>query len=110
MQVYQVSSTIEGEPIDFGATGIGATLQCVSFLLNSLVDTYPMHREFGMDPPIDDPSDIARNEWSAQVIEKVERNIPEVSVLDVDVVQDESDLLNGRIKTVVKVVIEVGEI
>lgn len=108
--VYQISSTMDSEPIDFGATGVSATLQSVSFLLNSMVATYPMHREFGMDPPIDDPCEIARNEWSAQVIEKIERNIPEVSVTEVDVIQDESDLLNGRIKTIVKVVIEVGEV
>ncbi|AYP68510.1 hypothetical protein EalM137_00060 [Exiguobacterium phage vB_EalM-137] len=106
--IYQISSTVDSEPIDFGATGVSAILQSVSFLLNSLVDSHPMHRDFGMNPPIDDPCEIARNEWSAQVIETIERNIPEVSVAEVDVIQDESDLLNGRIKTVVRVVIEVG--
>ncbi|KAB2864653.1 MAG: hypothetical protein F9K39_04410 [Exiguobacterium chiriqhucha] len=110
MQTYQVSSSTKIEPIDFGASGKVAILQNVSFLLNSLVDTYPMHREFGMNPPVDDPCEIAINEWSAQVIEKLERNIPEVSVIDVEVIQNEADLLNGRIQTIVKVVIEVDPI
>lgn len=109
MTIYQVSS-YEGLAVDYGAMGISATLQSISFLLDSLIDTYPMHREFGMDPPIDDPSETAKNEWSAQVIEKIERNIPEVSVLGIIVDQDESDLLNGRIKTTVRVVIEDGSL
>ncbi|WP_214889638.1 hypothetical protein [Exiguobacterium sp. s142] len=109
MTVYQISSS-EGTTIDYGATGVAAILQSISFLLDTLVDSYPMHREFGMDPPIDDPSELAKNEWSAQVIEKLERNIPEVSVQEVLVDQDESDLLNGRIRTTVKVVIEIDTI
>lgn len=109
MTVYQISSS-EGTTIDYGATGVAAILQSISFLLDTLVDSYPMHREFGMDPPIDDPSELAKNEWSAQVIEKLERNIPEVSVQEVLVDQDESDLLNGRIITTVKVVIEIDTI
>ena len=111
MTVYQISSSSsEGASVDYGATGVAAILQSVSFLLDTLVDSYPMHREFGMDPPIDDPSETAKNEWSAQVIEKLERNIPQVSVQEVIVDQDETDLLNGRIKTTVKVVIEIDTI
>ena len=111
MTIYQISSSSsEGASIDYGTTGVAAILQSVSFLLNTLIDSYPMHREFGMDPPIDDPSETAKNEWSAQVIEKLERNIPEVSVQEVLVEQDETDLLNGRIKTTVKVVIEIDTI
>lgn len=109
MAVYQISSS-ESTTIDYSATGVAAILQSISFLLDTLVDSYPMHREFGMDPPIDDPSEMAKNEWSAQVIEKLERNIPEVSVQEVLIEQDESDLLNGRIKTNVKVVIEIDAI
>lgn len=109
MAVYQISSS-ESTTIDYGATGVAAILQSISFLLDTLVDSYPMHRDFGMDPPIDDPSEMAKNEWSAQVIEKLERNIPEVSVQEVLIEQDESDLLNGRIKTNVKVVIEIDAI
>ncbi|TCI25578.1 hypothetical protein EVJ32_09665 [Exiguobacterium sp. SH5S4] len=109
MTVHQISSS-DGTTIDYGATGLAAILQSVSFLLDTLVDSYPMHREFGMDPPIDDPSEMAKNEWSAQVIEKLERNIPEVNVQEVLVEQDESDLLNGRIRTTVKVVIEIDTI
>ena len=111
MTVYQISSSSsEGASVDYGATGMTAILQSVSFLLDTLVDSYPMHREFGMDPPIDDPSETAKNEWSAQVIEKLERNIPQVSVQEVIVDQDETDLLNGRIQTTVKVVIEIDTI
>lgn len=111
MTVYQISSSSsEGASVDYGATGVAAILQSVSFLLDTLVDSYPMHREFGMDPPIDDPSEAAKNEWSAQVIEKLERNIPQVSVQEVIVHQDETDLLNGRIQTTVKVVIEIDTI
>lgn len=109
MTIYEISSS-EGTTIDYGATGVAAILQSVSFLLDTLVDSYPMHREFGMDPPIDDPSETAKNEWSAQVIEKLERNIPQVSVQEVIIDQDESDLLNGRIRTTVKVVIEIDTI
>lgn len=109
MTVYQISSS-EGVAVDYGATGVAAILQSISFLLDTLVDSYPMHRDFGMEPPIDDPSELAKNEWSAQVIEKLERNIPEVSVQEVIVDQDESDLLNGRIRTTVKVVIEIDTI
>lgn len=109
MAIFQIDSS-EPLNIDYAASGLAATLQNVSFLLNSLVDSYPMHREFGMDPPVDDPSEYAKNEWSAQVIEKLERNIQGIDVQAVEISQDESDLLNGRIRTLVKVVIEVDEV
>ncbi|WP_336798584.1 hypothetical protein [Exiguobacterium acetylicum] len=101
MDTYSVSSSVDGA-IDYGATGTFATLQSIAFLLSTLVDSCPLHREFGLDPPIDDPTSYARASLSAQIIEKIERSIPEVDVVDV-LIEDQP--LEGRLYATVKVVI-----
>lgn len=106
METYTISSA-ESLPIDYGSVGAGAKVQSVRFLLRSLVDTFPMDRTFGMDPPIDDPSEMAQNEWAAQIITSIERNVIGVNVDEVTFSQTE---LGRRIIVTVKVGIEDGEI
>lgn len=70
--------------IDYSATGTAAILQNAQFLLATVISSCPLHREFGWDPPVDDGSEFAKATISAQVIEKIERNIPELTVKSVE--------------------------
>lgn len=106
MAIYTISNEGKGT-IYFGAIGVEAKIESVRFLLRSLVDTFPMDRSFGMNPPVDDPSEMAQNEWAAQIITGIERNVMGAYVDEVTFSQAE---LGRRIIVVVKVGIEDGEI
>lgn len=106
MDEYTISN-VEKDTVDYGAIGVQAKVQSIRFLLKSLVDAYPMDRAFGMNPPIDDPGEMAQNEWAAQIITSIERNVTGVNVNEVTFSQVE---LGRRTIVTVKVGIEDGEI
>ncbi|MGE6379541.1 hypothetical protein [Peribacillus muralis] len=91
--------------IDFGATGNLAILQNARFVLSTVTNTCYMDREFGWEPPIDDPSEQAKVLMAAQIVEVLEKTIPEITVEDVsfDEVPE-----TGNIYPRVKVVINDG--
>jgi phage baseplate assembly protein W len=80
--MYEITSS-SSITIDYAATGDAAILQSATFLLATFAGTCPLHREFGWDPPLDDPSEFAKASMSAQIIERLEREIPEITVKDV---------------------------
>lgn len=88
--------------INYAATGDEAILQNATFLLSTMLNTCPMHRGFGWEPPVDDPSEFAKSRSSVQIIETLERNIPEITVQDITFEQDEENaLLIPRVKVVI---------
>lgn len=95
------------EVINFGATGNLVILQNAQFVLSTVVNTCYMDRGFGWEPPIDDPSDYAKTYMAAQVVEVLERTVPEISVEEVNFGEEP---LTGRIYPRVKVVINNGEV
>jgi hypothetical protein len=106
MAVYEVTSDSEGK-IDYGASGTAAILQSAAFLLSLHIGTCPMDRAVGWEPPIDEPSPLAQGRSSAQIIEMLERSIPEMTVEDI-IYEHDSD--SGQLKARIKVVIDDGEI
>lgn len=95
---YEVTDRVE---IDFGASGIEATLQNVSFLIGSLVESFPMDRSFGWAPDVDAPFSVVESSASAQLIELIHQHEPTVEV--VEVIIQERDVLNGILKPIVRV-------
>ncbi|MFS0766030.1 hypothetical protein [Peribacillus phoenicis] len=91
--------------IDFGATGNLAILQNAQFVLSTVMNTCFMDREFGWEPPIDDPSEQAKVLMSAQIVEVLEKTIPEISVEEVSF---DEEFETGKIFPRVKVVINDG--
>lgn len=105
MAVYEISSEYNG--IDYGASGTAALLQSAAFLLSLHLGTCPMSRQDGWEPPIDDPSPLAQGKSSAQIVEMLERSIPEIAVEEINY---EHDSASGKMSARVKVVIEDGTI
>lgn len=89
--------------INYEATGKEAIIQNARFLLSTMLHTCYMDREFGWAPPVDDPSEYAKTSMSAQIVEILERTIPEITVEEVTF---EEDVMEGKIYPHVKVVIE----
>jgi len=99
ISMYQISPL---GSIDFGATGKKAILQNASFLLATMKGTSSMDRNFGWEPPVDDLSESAQTKMSAEVIELLESNFPEISVEEVTF--DETKILEGILYPIVKLV------
>lgn len=99
--MYEIKATL-GFKINYAATGNEATLQNATFLLSTLFNTCPMDRQFGWEPPLDDPSELAKARSSVRIIEVLERNIPEIEVKDITFEQDEEKgILIPRVKVVI---------
>ncbi|NNV06206.1 hypothetical protein ETC03_07065 [Geobacillus sp. MMMUD3] len=97
------------ERINYGATGSEEIIQNVRFILSTIVGTcvldIPMGISFGV---VDTPIQFAQAAITGEVIEKIERYEPRVSV---ESVEFSADPLDGRLIPRVKVVIkENGEI
>lgn len=98
MSIYQISPT---DSIDFGATGIKATLQNASFLLSTMKGTCFMDREFGWNPPVDELSEAAKVQMTAEVIELLQNNFEGMTVEEVTFDEDTaSATLYPRVKVV----------
>ncbi|MFP7470008.1 hypothetical protein SFC55_03285 [Niallia taxi] len=85
MSTYQISPL---GSIDFGATGIKAKLQNASFLLATMKGTCVMSRGFGWNPPVDELSEAAKVQMTAEVIELLESNIEGLTVEEVTFDED----------------------
>ncbi|MGP7817779.1 hypothetical protein [Niallia sp. 01092] len=102
--MYEVSVL---QKIDFGATGVAATLQNVRFALTTIWGTCPMDRNAGIIPPVDDPMGYAQVRTSSQIIDYLESNIPEIIVEEI---RYEEDPLSAKLSPIVKVVLADGSI
>lgn len=102
MSTYQISPF---GSIDFGAIGIKAKLQNASFLLATMKGTCFMNREAGWLPPIDELSEAAKVQYTADVVELLQNNIEGLTVEEVTF-QDDSE--NASIYPFVKVVFDNG--
>jgi uncharacterized protein len=105
--VYEVSLL---DKVDFGATGLKAKLQNVRFILSTVLQSCPMDRGFGWAVELDAPTEYARTNLAAQIIEAIELSEPGVSVLEVSFKEGTEDVLDGKMIPVVKVEIDDGEI
>lgn len=99
--------TDELKRIDFGATGVAEVLQNVAFILATPVFSCPMDRDFGWEPDLDAPIQIAQARMGARIIEAIQRYEPRAQVVSVSF---EGDGLNGRLRPVVRVRVEDGEV
>ncbi|MEK4883680.1 hypothetical protein NST81_02965 [Bacillus sp. FSL W8-0223] len=95
--MYEITSEFNGS-IDYAATGVKAILQNASFLLSTYIGTCPLDRTAGWEPPIDDPTPIAQVKSTAQIIEMLERSIPELKVQSVNFEQNSEGKLVARVK------------
>ncbi|EFV78944.1 hypothetical protein HMPREF1013_00828 [Bacillus sp. 2_A_57_CT2] len=93
-----VEITSDIQKIDYGASGNAAVIQNAKFLLSSLIDTCPLDRQFGLNPPLDDPGQIASMQLAPEILAKFQEYIPELNILDISISQD-----NGKLKAVIKV-------
>ncbi|WP_437831554.1 hypothetical protein ACQRXC_08115 [Niallia taxi] len=80
MSTYQISPF---GSIDFGATGIKAKLQNASFLLATMKGTCFMDREAGWLIPVDELSESAKVQITADVVELLQNNIEGLTVEEV---------------------------
>jgi uncharacterized protein len=105
--MYEVSLL---DKVDFGATGLKAKLQNVRFILSTVLQSCPMDRGFGWTVELDAPTEHARTNLAAQIIEAIELSEPGVTVTEVKFIEGTEDVLDGKMIPVVKVEIDDGEI
>lgn len=74
--------------IDFGATGTKAKLQNASFLLATMKGTGFMDREAGWLAPVDEISEAAKVQMTADVVELLQNNIEGLTVEEVTFEED----------------------
>lgn len=81
---------------------VAAVLQAVAVLLGTRQGEVPLFREFGLPQRfLDRPLNVARPILLLEVKEALERFVPQVELLAVDLVIDDSN--PGRVQPVVKV-------
>lgn len=86
--------------IDFGASGIEATLQSARFVLSTVLGTCFMARSFGWDPPLDQTTESAKSLMSVSIIEALESNIPGIVVESIEFDEGENFTIIPRVKVV----------
>jgi len=102
MGTYQISPF---GSIDFGAVGIKAKLQNASFLLATMKGTCFMDREAGWLPPVDELSESAKVQMTADVVELLQNNIEGLTVEEVTFQKNPQEAI---LYPYVKVVIDNG--
>ena len=72
--------------------------KCLHVILGTRKGTMPLNRDLGLDPEEyqDEPIDIAKNRYAAEVIEQIDKYESRVTVTSV--VFEESDLENGQLR------------
>ena len=71
-------------------------IRCVRNIIMTPVGTCPLYRDFGINTSfVDYPIDVAQNMCAVEIMEKVERYEPRVSVSEVTFSTDE---LNGKLR------------
>lgn len=63
------------ETVDFGATGIKAKAQCISFLLGTMKGECPLDRDFGWEPDIDSQKDVSKAVNIGRIMEAINEQI-----------------------------------
>ncbi|MEN8702439.1 hypothetical protein [Bacillus infantis] len=104
--MYEITSNSKMS-IDYAATGIRATLQSAQFLLNTILSSCPMDRSFGWLPPVDEPGEHGKVQVVAQIFEKFQQHLPELTVKDILFHQDPEE---GKLQARVKVEINNGQV
>lgn len=102
--MYEIKTDFNA-PIDFSAMGNNAIIQNARFLLSTIISSCPMDRNFGWDPPLDEPGEFAKVKTSAEIFDKFKQNIPELIIKDIQFYQDHQ---NGLLQASVKVEINNG--
>ena len=102
---YEVTAS---KQINFGATGVEEVLQNVAFILSTFVMSCPLDREFGWNPGIDDPIHIRKARTTFEVTEAINKFEPRAVVESVSFdATDTEDYLKGKLRTKVKVNVDV---
>ena len=69
--------------INYGATGVEEILQNVAFIMSTFTNSCPLDREFGYNPPIDEPITLAPHLNMARITDAITKFEPRVQVLEV---------------------------
>lgn len=94
------------QEVNFGATGVEEVLQNVAFILSTMIGTCPLDREFGWEPDLDDPIDVAQATNTARIIQAIQEHEKRAIV---DEVQVTGNPLDGQLKVIIRVTTD-GEI
>ena len=87
-----------------------ASLQAVAVLLGTRQGEVPLFREFGLAQRfLDKPLNVARPLLLLEVKEAIEKFVPQVELLAVDLVVDEAGASRGRVQPVVRIRIKGGD-
>jgi len=98
--LYEVSNL---KKVDFGATGVNEILQNVSYIMATVMNSSVMDREFGWNPNLDAPINLAVASNAANLIEAIHENEPRAIV---EQVREEGNAIDGNIKFIVTVRID----
>lgn len=91
---------VTGNPgkIDFGAEGIASILQNVRTILCTPIFSVPLDRAFGVDLSVlDSPIPAAQAKLTSALYTALRQYEPRVRVLQIEYVQDEESMIDGRI-------------
>jgi uncharacterized protein len=89
--------------VDFGASGVKEVLQNVAFILSTMLYSCPLDREFGWEPDIDSPIQIAQATNSARIIQAIQDFEPRAIVEEIQI---EGNAFEGEIKANVRVSVD----
>lgn len=77
MKQYEI---LPMDKVDFSATGTKATMQSIAFLLSTMKMTCPLDREFGWEPGVDLPIDVAKAVNESRIVEAISDQINNAEV------------------------------
>jgi hypothetical protein len=95
------------ETIEIGATGRREIIQNVKTILSTVKGSVPLDREFGIKGDyVDQPMQVARALYAAEIVEEVEKQEPRVKVTQVTWGTD--DAMDGKMKPIVRIKVKEG--
>ena len=77
MKQYEI---LPMDKVDFSASGTKATMQSIAFLLSTMKMTCPLDREFGWEPGVDLPIDVAKAVNESRIVEAISDQINNAEV------------------------------
>lgn len=81
MNLYLISLL---DKLNFAATGKEAIIQNARFALSTILNSCPLDRNFGWDPPVDMPNEYAKTVFASKIVELLSNAAPELSIVDIE--------------------------
>ncbi|MNW45613.1 hypothetical protein D3C74_228820 [compost metagenome] len=101
--IYETTGTYK--PFEFGLTGVTAAMQRIRIIASTVLGTCVMDRTLGIEDDGQDISTLGSRQLSiARVITAIQEQEPEITIIDVDIIEDIDYERTGRLVPVIRFV------